>query len=113
MITPFEIYVVLQLDSLSVGLTLISAVFLLWSVITALHAADNLAGERETAAYARARSRACVAALLFSLAVFVPSSKTAATMLILPAIANNETVQQEAGELYKMAKEALKEAIGP
>jgi hypothetical protein len=42
----------------------------------------------------------------------LPSTKTAAAMVVLPAIANNETLHTEAGELYGLAKQALKEAVG-
>lgn len=36
--------------------------------------------------------------------------KTAAAMLVLPAIVNNPTAQREAGEVYQLAKKALRNA---
>ena len=42
----------------------------------------------------------------------LPSSKTAAAMVVLPAVANSETVQTEAVDLYRLAKKALADAIG-
>lgn len=39
---------------------------------------------------------------------FIPTTNTAATMIVLPAIVNNEDIQNEAKELYDIAKEALR-----
>lgn len=44
---------------------------------------------------------------------FIPSTKTAATMIVIPAIANNEAIQREAGDLYKIAKDGLRELVKP
>jgi hypothetical protein len=52
--------------------------------------------------------------VLFSIGILIPSSKTAAAMIVLPALTSEEvvgTVKSEAKELYEMAKEALKEKI--
>lgn len=62
--------------------------------------------------FARARQLGLVAACLWTLSAFIPSTKTAAAMVVLPAIANNETIHREAGELYDLAKRALSEAVG-
>lgn len=43
---------------------------------------------------------------------FIPSTKTAAAMIVLPAVANSETVQTEAADLYRLAKKALADAVG-
>jgi hypothetical protein len=53
-------------------------------------------------------------AIVFALiSALLPSSKTAAAMLILPAIVNNEAIQQEAGDLYRLAKQGLSELVKP
>lgn len=44
-------------------------------------------------------------------AIFLPSSKTAAAMVVIPAIANNEKFQSEASELYELAKDGLKKLV--
>ena len=52
--------------------------------------------------------------VLLSIGILTPSSKTAAAMIVLPALTSEEvvgTVKSEAKELYEMAKEALKEKI--
>lgn len=126
MISPFEIYVVLQMDDVKDALTGLGAIS---GVAAALAGFVALAGgghssydnkddiERRasfrSAAIKRYKLSLAVAVLSASSAVLLPSTKTLAAMLIIPAIANNETVQQEASELYTMAKDALKEAIKP
>jgi len=53
-----------------------------------------------------------VATLLFgACATLMPSSKTIAMMVAIPAIANSEPIQKDLPELYQLAKEALKEQI--
>ena len=44
-------------------------------------------------------------------ATLIPSSKTIAMMVAIPAIANSEPIQKDLPELYQLAKEALKEQI--
>jgi hypothetical protein len=46
-------------------------------------------------------------------AIFIPSTKTAAMMVVVPRIANNEAIQREAGDLYGIAKDALRELAKP
>lgn len=66
----------------------------------------------EMAAAARAGRRILVAvAVACVLLVFMPNTKTAAAMVIIPAIANNEALKAEAGDLYQLAKQALREAV--
>lgn len=45
------------------------------------------------------------------LAAAIPSSKTIALMVALPAIAKSEPIQQDLPEIYQLAKEALKEQL--
>lgn len=54
-----------------------------------------------------------VAAAVFCWLVvaLLPSSKTIAMMVAIPAIANSEPIQKDIPELYQLAKEALKEQI--
>ena len=42
---------------------------------------------------------------------FIPTTKQMAMIKIIPAIANNEDVQEECKELYQLAKEGLKELV--
>lgn len=54
-----------------------------------------------------------LASALFATSFLLPSTKTAAVMLILPQIANSETIRGEAIELYQLAKDALCETQAP
>lgn len=48
--------------------------------------------------------------------VFIPSSKTAAAMLVLPALTSDaavETIAPEAREIYNLAKQALRNVAEP
>lgn len=58
--------------------------------------------------FKRTLSASIIMILLF---VAIPTKKDAAVIYIIPKIVNNETIQQEAGELYKIAKDALKESF--
>lgn len=63
-----------------------------------------------------ARYRNAITAI-FALSVFayaaVPSSKTIAMMVVLPAIVNSEPIQKDLPEVYKMAVDALKAQLTP
>ncbi len=43
---------------------------------------------------------------------FLPSSKEMAAIIVIPAIANNEAAQDEAGELYRLTKAWLEKQTG-
>jgi len=43
--------------------------------------------------------------------VFIPTTKQYALIKVVPAIANDQRIQQEASELYDMAKQALKQTL--
>lgn len=58
-----------------------------------------------------------VASITIPLSVFIPNTKQMATILLLPAIANNENVQEFAGDsfdvLHGLVKGQLKELAPP
>lgn len=68
---------------------------------------------KERAATRALKPAAVCLAVFATVSAFLPSTRTAAAMVVLPAIANNETVQREAGDLYQLAKEALRNAAAP
>lgn len=132
MITPWEIYWVLQLDSFSsafglaalvtaIAFVVLFAVSVFWSLDSAANWCSEefkLNAERHQAAAPNLRKiamRLLMFAFLpiFIVAVALPSTKTAAAMIIVPEIVNSPTIQHEAGDLYKLAKEALSNAIAP
>ncbi len=125
-ISAWDIYWVLQLDSINVvvfilafGGSIGTALFWLSGALFLDLAVKfpELASSKQEAATGRAQVRVAkrmAAALIpiFVLAALLPSTKTAAAMYVIPAVANNETLRKEAGELYGLAKDALKDAVG-
>src|SRR5690606_37769141 len=123
----WDIYWVMQLDSIGVLLFLIALVsgiatlvLLVWA---AMHAEEDRYSWNEGKTEERiafrvqllrwAKQAGGVSAVMIIAASVVPSTKTAAAMIVLPAVANSETVQREAGELYGIAKDALRELAKP
>lgn len=102
-ISPWEIYWVMQLDHIRIILAFAVAVGASAGVIAWID------GELEAVL-----SHGKLVALWGMLATFLviaPSTKTAAAMIVIPKIANNESVQREAVELYSLAKQALRDAV--
>lgn len=122
MITPWEIYWVLQLDSISnflVGAFIAISVCLTVALVVGCIATDRgcYPSEQQDASW-QAVKHLCVRLLVAGIVVglasaFVPSTRTAAAMIVAPKIINSPTVQHEAGDLYKLAKQALENAVAP
>lgn len=120
----WTIYWILQLDSINAFMVAIMFVFLLATGFALMFgllesSAGKVAPEMDVSKREAARGAALLAvskktaipAILASIMVaFLPSTKTVAAMVVLPAIANNETIRKESGELYQLAKQALREA---
>ena len=128
MITPFEVYLVMQLDSIFSALSflatagfIVAAVLTIWNGASRFDAAEYPSlcdrPEREKLWAARASSRKQVLVWtvpIFLLAALIPSSKTAAAMIILPALTSKEVTEPlaaEGRELYALAKQALRDAV--
>ncbi|NLA66736.1 MAG: hypothetical protein GX856_00535 [Gammaproteobacteria bacterium] len=128
MITPFNIYIVMQLDTIGNTLTgmataaiLVTAAMGIVATVMASADPEEWTIPRYKASAQRNLERAPVvwgwtvrlavfaACPLTVLATVLPDSKTAAAMIVLPAIVNNESVQQESREIYELAKGALRE----
>lgn len=108
MISPWEIYLVMQLDTITSAATLVSflgatALIFMWVWI-----AEESEGftARLIGAALTGMWGVCVV-----VAIFLPSSKTAAAMIVIPAIANNEQFRDEAGDLYRLAKQGLQKLV--
>lgn len=110
MITPFEVYLVMQLDTIGTA----AGLFGFASTLIGLFVMSFGFSEDET--WGKWLGSGLFASGLFGLllATFLPSTKTAAAMLILPAITSDEVVKplgNEAKELYDLAKDALRKAV--
>lgn len=125
MISPWQIYLVMQLDSIRdlFGGIAISLIFgsVVIGAFVLMHASDDEYSwnidrkddrKNKRAGFVRAIRIAFpfAAVCLFAQAV-IPSSKTAAAMIVIPAIANSEVLQKEAGDLYQLAKQGLRELV--
>lgn len=121
-INPWVLYLILQLDSIKaalVGPTLLAGCVAVGGIIIScvLYAAGRENCDDDMVRMSRAGLKYGIAAcVLFGILVTVegllPSTKNAAAIAIIPAIANSTVVQEEAGELYGLAKEAMKNLAG-
>lgn len=131
-INPWTLYLILQADSIKSGLGFISlwailisgAMVLLWVVyimICSMQAA-SIYNVRTADEYKASRAAALRKWWVVALAVVIsgmvsllnallPSTKSAAMLLVIPALANSEVVQTEARELYDLAKQGLADLV--
>lgn len=109
MISSFEVYLVMQLDTVIkvlVSLSIISALLCMPVIVISLTSGY-------TSTYVKKLGRWVMVTFLLSttLCSFLPSSKTAAAMIILPKITSSENINAlsvEAREMYSIVKDALK-----
>lgn len=116
--TPFTIYLWQQADSIRSILNpfciagCISAVaFVITTIVFLIEGGDEVIAARcrDVRKWALAGIAAGIAS--YSLTCLMPSSKTIALMVAIPAVANSEPIQKDLPELYKLAVEALKDQI--
>lgn len=111
MISAWNIYWVMQLDCISSTVQW----FAWMSIIAAagLGIAHFMADGDYEWLGKRAKQALVFSAAMAFISAFIPSTKTAAAMVILPAVANNQAIQHEAADLYGIAKDALRELAKP
>jgi len=113
-ISPWTVYWIMQLSTIKLALILLPvASFFVVGFLGCATDGDAVYDERAGKFLKWTKIWLAWVIACFAIAPFVPSSKTAAAMVLIPAIANNETVQKEAGELYQLAKDGLKELVKP
>lgn len=117
-ITPFDVYLVMQLDSIQSACRLIFGALLVATLAVLIiglfqRASSFRKGDDD---YRNGIAKIWIGAKIGSItfifllfASFVPSTKTAASMFLLPAIANNKEVQQLPEDLLKMVRGLVKE----
>lgn len=108
MITAWDVYWVMQLDSIIVLAALAMIVGGVAGAVMTLYGTV----EDEPAAARMGKRALAVAAVAAVVMAFAPSSKTAAAMIVLPALTSEavtEPLAKEAAELYGLAKKALAE----
>lgn len=109
--SAWTIYWVLILDDVQRGLLGLIALIMVsigvWFIVCCADAEDAKEADvaRAFAKWSRWSFRGVWLTFILLLAiVFLPSTKQMATILVLPAIVNDERVQHEASELYELAK---------
>lgn len=118
MITPMQIYWVMQLDSIRDGLLLQCILLAVVSFVAITAACINILDETVDASK-RQKIWLTINAIfwtgLFSLScvarTFIPSTKTACAMFAIPMVVNNETIQADSAEVYRLGMERLKEVL--
>lgn len=110
-ITAFDIYLVMQINSVRglVGIVCFLAAILSAIILLCLSFDDMNNAELRLHSSCKKVFTVCLPLLVLS--AFCPSGKTIAAMKVIPAIINNESVHGEAKELYDLAKQGLKELV--
>ena len=110
--TPMAIYLLMQADNFKETISFLFsiAVVVLFGLIVVSALAANAASLDEQKAIANFRKRFIVVFIsLFILVTIIPSSKTIAAMYTVPAVVNNEQIQQLPEEILTFVREFLKE----
>ena len=107
-ISAWELYWWTRLDSI-VG---VAELGLIVSGVSLLAITIFVVGDQTWSRYAKPLIASyLICFFLLLIALFIPSQKDMAMIYIIPKIANNEHIQQEASEIYTMAKDALQEYL--
>lgn len=117
MITEWEIYYILKLDSLAVFCVVLSICFGIFAFVSAVAwVANSTEKEYETAE--NCKKRFFRATIVFFVALFIafvtPTTKEIAMIKVIPAIANSEAVETlkgDAKDLYNLGMNAVKEKL--
>lgn len=116
MISAFDVYLVMQLDSIVSTATIFAIIAGLASVLNLVIGVIASIDEEDFAPRLLRSGKLCLSACLVfaAVATLTPSTKTMAAMIVLPALTSDEVVQpvkKEAAELYDLAKQALRQAV--
>lgn len=116
MITPIQMYWLTRLDGISIALAtvlaLLSAIIFVMTIAgAALRDYSRTEEEHATGKKLHKVATRLVCPWLLSLAclVFVPTTKEAAAIIIVPAVANSEKVQTVGNKLYDLTMEWMNE----
>lgn len=112
MITAWQIYWVMQLDVIRSGMVGVPIFAFSIAVFFAIASGgESVWNEEKHRLYGWVKPFLAILTIMVVSWVFIPSSKTVAAMIVLPAITSDkviETVTPEARELYELAKDALR-----
>ena len=110
-ITPFMIYLIGIVDNVHIMGVLVAAISGLVAIFTTVGWLCVAEDEPKVSmsCFKVARISWIVIPVSIVLATMTPSSKTAAAMFVIPAIANNENVKKVASGIYDLAVEWMEE----
>jgi hypothetical protein len=108
----WQIYLVMQLDDFKLGMGLFTAISAVFMGICLVGCSEIKDGD-PILPRAQSVCRRAVAAFVLLLmgTIALPSTRTAAAMYVLPAIANDPNFRKDASELYELAVDAAKGAL--
>lgn len=111
--TALNLYFILILDSVGVGLFILLCCLLIAVLIIGVGYAEELFSSDESELKAKRTFKCCIGGAFFCLFLLValPSTKQAAIMYVLPKIAANEDVQQLPAELVQLARKKVAELL--
>lgn len=109
MITPFQVYLILMLDSICMMTTLIAALLALITCVIAGISVDSDV-RYECREWARKQLKCLIPVFVLSLllAIFIPNTEQAATIFLVPKVLNNEKVQDIGQNGLDLANNLLK-----
>lgn len=115
MISGWDIYWVMQLDSIRTGLFMLSLLLCMLAIFSPSLAMILDVDADDFIAMVKKNYRKVLAVIAIPLfaAIALPSSRTAAAIIIIPAVANDEAIQKEAGDLYQLAKDGFRQLVEP
>ena len=115
MVSPWEIYMVLQLDTVHSIAAAGASLFLLIGFFVATAYVVEFLGEPPCRKGRRLRNFIfailSVTLILGSIVAFAPSTRNMCLILGIPAILNNEGVQSDLEEVYELGVDRVKEAL--
>ena len=112
MITPINIYLIMQADKISSALFTISTIAIVVVILAFIwHDVNRDCYGNQGKINPITKSMITGIIATFLLATAIPSTKTLCMMYALPAIVNSKVVQNDFPELYDIALQATKEKL--
>jgi len=119
MINAFDIYLISQLDTFVTGFRIFGILFMIVGITLVAAYACNILNphfhedEEEVLFLNKCRKIGkvliIISCIFVTTSIFLPSSKTAVAMFVVPKIVNNEDVQEMPQNVFKLINEKLKE----
>ena len=104
MITPFEVYLIMKLDSICIASVIVG----LMSFVCAIFFCVGYLGEYSEDTFKKPAIVSVVVTLLCAIvAIVTPTTKQAAAIIMIPKIVNNEKIQDIGGKTLDVGNDLL------